>query len=263
MTQYQRIKSAFNILVVSLLFCLLSACEMLTLKKHSQPCTCPAQEQSAAQPESEPTDADRQAAEEKQPNRHKSEKPAVKKAKPSVPASTKTSANKSGNQSGHAKKNQSARAVPIKPGQMPADKAMPEKPVIGRVEYVHLEPSNLRLKARIDTGAGLSSLNALDLTPFERDGKPWIRFSVNTQGKKSAVTIESPIKRYIEIKQLGGTRQNRPVIELTVTLGPIKERIDVTLVDRSGYVYQVLIGRNFLRDRAIVDVSRKFSVKPI
>ncbi len=132
--------------------------------------------------------------------------------------------------------------------------------MIGRVEWVFILPDKLRLKARIDTGAGISSLHAADLVEFDRDGKPWVKFLI-PMPKQKAVPIERPVRRYVEIKQLSGKPQRRPVVSMTLKLGPVEEQVEVTLTDRSDYLYQLLIGRNFLRDRAIVDVSRRFTIK--
>lgn len=133
--------------------------------------------------------------------------------------------------------------------------------VLGRLEKVNLKPEKLVLSARIDTGAGLSSLNAQELTNFERDGKAWVRFGLLDPKTKQLVYFERAIKRHVNIKQIGTEPMRRPVILMNVVLGTIDEQLEMTLADRSGYVYQVLIGRNFLRDQAVVDVSKKFTTK--
>lgn len=135
--------------------------------------------------------------------------------------------------------------------------------VIGRVEYVLIKRNGMReaplkLKARIDTGAGLTAMQAYDKVEFERDGAPWVRFGLMPPKSDKPLFFERPVKRYVNIKQFGGALQRRPVVRMSVSLGDIEENVEVTLVDRSDYVYQVLVGRNFLRDRAIVDVRRKF-----
>ena len=132
--------------------------------------------------------------------------------------------------------------------------------VVGRVEYVEVIPDDLKLKARIDTGAGVSSMHARDLIAFERDGKPWVRFSLEDHQQKQTV-IERRVKRYISIKRHVAEPQRRPVVAMTLALGSVEEQVDVTLTDRSDYLYPILIGRNFLRDRIIVDVSKKFTVQ--
>ena len=45
---------------------------------------------------------------------------------------------------------------------------------------------------------------------------------------------------------------------MRVRIGSLDQRIKMTLTDRSEFKNQVLIGRNFLRDFAVVDVSKQF-----
>lgn len=134
--------------------------------------------------------------------------------------------------------------------------------IIGRVENVWLLPDQLKFKARIDTGAGLSSMHAADLIEFERDGKRWVRFSVPASDTET-MQYERPVKRYVSIKQHTGKPQRRPIVSMSIRLGNLEERVDFTLTNRKDYLYRILIGRNFLRDTAVVDVSRKFITVPL
>lgn len=54
-----------------------------------------------------------------------------------------------------------------------------DKRVIGSEELVLLDDLTEKYKARIDTGATTSSLNATNIVEFERDGTKWVRFSFN------------------------------------------------------------------------------------
>lgn len=134
--------------------------------------------------------------------------------------------------------------------------------MIGRIEYVTIDKSSLTVKARIDTGAKTSSLNALDLKEFERDKQKWVRFAIIDPESKENIYFERPVKHFVRIKQMLTENQRRPVVEMILGLGQIEETIDVTLTDRSDYVYQLLIGRNFLLDRMVVDVSKKYLHTP-
>jgi hypothetical protein len=130
--------------------------------------------------------------------------------------------------------------------------------LVGRVEYVSILPQELKLKAKIDTGAKTSSLHAQDLTSFERDGKAWVRFAMLDPKANKKIYIERPVIRKTKVKQQSTDLQLRPTVSMSISFGPMEEQVDFTLADRTGYLYQVLIGRNFLRDRAVVDVSRTF-----
>ena len=133
-----------------------------------------------------------------------------------------------------------------------------DKLIVGRVEYVVLSANGLPIKARIDTGAKTSSLNALDMVEFERDGKKWVRFAVMNPATEEKVFFERKVQRYVRIKQMETDYQRRPVVKMGLQLGSVDEFVELTLTDRSDYVYQVLVGRNFLLDRMMVDVSQKY-----
>lgn len=135
------------------------------------------------------------------------------------------------------------------------------KHIIGAVENVRLVPPNIVLKARIDTGAKTTSIDARNITPFERDGKEWVRFDWYI-GEKT-YKIERKVVKSILIKRHGDDSQRRYVVNMRIILGNVSQLINVNLNDRTEYKYPVLIGRNFLRDYFIVDVSKKFQLKPM
>ncbi len=148
-------------------------------------------------------------------------------------------------------------AVVVEPEQE-KNRTVNDKLLVGRVEYVTLQADQLTLKAKIDTGAKTSSLHALDLTAFERDGEKWVRFAMLDPKTDKKISFESRVVKETKVKQQDAQTQLRPTVSMSITFGTVEEQINFTLTDRSGYLYQVLIGRNFLRDRAIVDVSHTF-----
>ncbi|QFI36858.1 ATP-dependent zinc protease [Moritella marina ATCC 15381] len=133
------------------------------------------------------------------------------------------------------------------------------KKVIGSEELVLLDDLTEKYKARIDTGATTSSLNATDIVEFERDGKKWVRFNFNKNLNESQV-IEAKIARTILIRQANSTEPTRrPIIELPVQLGEIKTLTEFTLADRRHMSFPVLLGRTFLKDIVMVDVARTYT----
>ncbi|UJP08382.1 MAG: RimK/LysX family protein [Nitrosomonas sp.] len=132
------------------------------------------------------------------------------------------------------------------------------KTVLGGIEMVHLDPPGLEFSARIDTGAQTSSLNALDIVEFERDGKPFVKFNLIHPQTGEKIELTRRLRRYARVKELGNREsQRRPVVRMRVILADIDEQINFTLENRSRFKHQVLIGRNLLQDLAIVDVSKK------
>lgn len=139
--------------------------------------------------------------------------------------------------------------------------AQETKHMIGWVERVAIYPGDLVVRAKIDTGAKTASLNCECVQQFKRDGKEWVRFSViNTRGK--SISLERRVVRTATIKRHFGGEQHRPVIKLGICLGGVYEETEVNLVDRSGFNYQMLIGRNFLKEGFVVDPARTFLSDP-
>lgn len=135
--------------------------------------------------------------------------------------------------------------------------------VIGAVEMLTLVKEKLHFPARIDTGAQTSSISAVGIAPFERDGKRWLRFQVQGSGGSELVQLERALERVVKIKRHGALAAERPVVSLLVSIGTIKQKCEFTLVDRSDYEYPALIGRNFLNGKAVVDVSNEYLAHPL
>ncbi len=133
--------------------------------------------------------------------------------------------------------------------------------VVGWVEKACIKPYQLILPAKIDTGAVSCSLHAPDLVEFERDGAKWVRFTVVDANGKSAV-IERKIAGMRKIKRHFARFQERPVILLTICVGNVQRTSEVNLVDRTGFEYPLLIGRNFMDGSIIVNPSAKFTIEP-
>ncbi|MFC3023546.1 ATP-dependent zinc protease [Vibrio zhugei] len=135
------------------------------------------------------------------------------------------------------------------------------KIVLGGIENVSIDAINQSFKARVDTGAATSSLNAVDVQEFERNGKDWVRFHLVKGDDTNAHTpwIEAPIIRHVRIRQANTeTPERRAVIKLWVKLGNIHEQTPFTLADRKEMSHAILLGREFIRDIAVVDVSKQF-----
>lgn len=133
--------------------------------------------------------------------------------------------------------------------------------VLGEIESVTIETIKQSFDARIDTGAATSSLNAVDIEEFERNGKNWVRFHLADEKtpKTDSNWIEAPVLRYVRIRQsTNESTERRAVVELWVRLGSIHEKAQFTLADRTQMTNPVLLGREFIRDIAVVDVSRKY-----
>ncbi len=123
------------------------------------------------------------------------------------------------------------------------------RPVIGTVENVILDDTDIVMKARIDTGAGLSSINAevVEIKKSKDLKSERVVFRVDDK-KGHKETMERKIVEWINIKKKGDAGYiKRPVIKLEICLGGKRVESRVNLADRSSFLYPLLIGRNFLK----------------
>jgi hypothetical protein len=135
-----------------------------------------------------------------------------------------------------------------------------EKQIVGWVEYVNIYPGNIKIKAKLDTGARNSSLNALNVAEFNRGEEIFVRFDL-TNWKGRTETIEAKVIRMVKIKRHNSEPDHRPVIRLGVCLGKVYKEVEVNLVNRSNFIYQLLIGRSFIKGEFAVDPAKTFTIK--
>ncbi|MEF1174859.1 ATP-dependent zinc protease, partial [Vibrio sinaloensis] len=131
-----------------------------------------------------------------------------------------------------------------------AKKTSDGKLILGEKEWVYVPGLEQNFRARIDTGATTSSISAVDIEPFERDGKDWVKFKIEHEGHKSK-EIALPVQRWVKIRQSSadGT-QERAVVDAWIQIGDLKEKTEFTLADRTHLTFPLLLGRSFFKDVA-------------
>jgi len=133
--------------------------------------------------------------------------------------------------------------------------------VVGWREWAHLPELDVAwLKTKVDTGARTSSLHAEDLEYFERGGREMVRFVVFPRQRSRAEgrPVEAPLLEVRKIRSSNGQQEERPVIETTLDLGGERWTIELTLARRDLMGFRMLIGRQGLREHALVDPGRSF-----
>ncbi len=130
-----------------------------------------------------------------------------------------------------------------------------EKPIIGRVEKVKV--ANLSRKfihARIDTGATISSLWASNIHADD-DG---LHFTLFGEGHPLYTGEVIDFAEYDKrpVRSSNGQAELRYQIKTPIKIKGKKVNARFTLADRSSQVYPILIGRNVLRGKFVVDVAQ-------
>lgn len=178
-----------------------------------------------------------------------SDKPATKlpEASKSVEVNKPTKASKPVAQKTVAKKQSSDKLTHTPDGKV----------ILGSQEWVYIPGLERAYEARVDSGATTSSISAVNIVPFERDGHDWVKFNVEHDAAASK-EIALPVERWVKVRQANSDQEERrPVVVSWVEVGKIKDKTEFTLTDRSHLQFPILLGRSFLKDVAIVDVSRK------
>ncbi|MFO8140447.1 MAG: RimK/LysX family protein [Marinobacter sp.] len=151
-------------------------------------------------------------------------------------------------------------AVPENQGR--ADR-LKGKVIVGELEKFYLAGPGHTYTARIDSGAETSSIHARDVQRFERDGSNWVRFEVPVPGADNEwATMERQISRRVRVIQASTDQaERRVVVELQFAIGNHQQVAEFTLADRANLTYEVLVGRNILRDVMLIDVGKEFATE--
>ncbi len=148
----------------------------------------------------------------------------------------------------------------------PSETAIDGRTVLGWVEWITIKPWAFKVKARLDTGASTASMHAEDIMRLVRNGKDWVRFTLNlmdfSTDDEHAVDrnaeVELPVQRVALIKQHDGSLDRRPVVIMTYCLDGQRYKAEFSLKNRSQLNYPVLLGRRALMDIALVDPAQTF-----
>lgn len=147
---------------------------------------------------------------------------------------------------------------------MNEDKA---KMIIGSEEWFSFpELAIPAIKVRVDSGAKTSSMHAFNIQRFKRGGESWVSFEVHPlqNNRRAVIRCESPIIDRRAVKSSSGITETRYVIlaRLAAAAGQFWE-VEVTLTNRDSMGYRMLLGREAMNGRMIVDPSLKFCLGKI
>jgi hypothetical protein len=132
----------------------------------------------------------------------------------------------------------------------------PEPITLGWREWVALPDWGVaHLKAKVDTGARTSSLHAFGLEWFDRNGSPWVRFELHPWQRSTtdSVIAEAPVVATRDVKSSSGEIEHRPVVHTSIVLAGRAVTAEVTLTRRDEMGFRMLVGREALRKRFVVD----------
>ena len=133
--------------------------------------------------------------------------------------------------------------------------------LIGNVEWCSFDSLNIpAIKARVDSGAKTSSLQAINIKRVIRKGEQFVQFEVNPIQDNRSVTISCISKIFDTriVRTSSGIAQKRFVIKVPVKIGKNSFDIEISLASRESMEHRMLLGREAMIERFIVDPSKEY-----
>ncbi|MBU2878811.1 MULTISPECIES: ATP-dependent zinc protease family protein [Aliiglaciecola] len=134
-------------------------------------------------------------------------------------------------------------------------------PVIGALELCNLpELAIQNLNIRVDTGATTSSLHVDDIEEFEKDGETWVSFNIHPDihDVNDIVRREAKVEAVRKVKSSTATRERRYLIETLLEIAGASWKIHLSLTDRSEMTYLMLLGREAMSGRLVVNPGEEY-----
>lgn len=137
---------------------------------------------------------------------------------------------------------------------------MQDKIIVGSAEWCGFQELSIpAIRARVDSGAKTSSIHAFNISQFKRDNSPWVTFEVHPiqNDRRTVVRCEAAVIDRRNIKSSNGTTEKRFVIKTPITINEETWDIELTLTNRDSMGYRMLLGREAMKDRMLVDPATK------
>jgi len=133
--------------------------------------------------------------------------------------------------------------------------------MIGWREWVAIPDLGVhQIKVKVDTGAKTSALHAEDIRIVRKGGKRFVRFKIRPyqQNTNLEVDARAPLVEKRPVRSSTGHETIRPVILVPILIAGEMLEIELSLVNRDMMGFRMLLGREALKGRFIVDPQRSF-----
>ena len=135
------------------------------------------------------------------------------------------------------------------------------KVLIGRIEHISIPLLSIdKMKVKVDTGAKTSSLHVENIREQKEKGTLFVLYDIHPDSHNvdHVIHCKSVINAKKTIKSSNGSTEQRYFINTGIILGELQWTISITLTDRSDMNYLMLLGREALGEKFLVDPARTF-----
>ncbi len=134
-----------------------------------------------------------------------------------------------------------------------------ELKVVGWREWVSLPDLDIKkIKAKVDTGARTSSLHAFDMSFYKRGKSEFVSFKIQPEQRTTKRVCKAKILEYRKVKSSNGQSELRPVILTSIQFLDEVWKAEVTLTNRDEMGFRMLLGREGIRKRFLVNPDKSF-----
>lgn len=130
------------------------------------------------------------------------------------------------------------------------------KRIIGSEEWCAFPELGIpAIKARVDSGAKTSSIHAFNIQTFRRAGVLWVTFEVHPiqSNRHIVIRCERQVVDRRTVKSSSGDAETRYVVSAPMKLGDDIWDVELTLSNRDSMGFRMLLGREAMVGRLIVD----------
>ncbi len=135
------------------------------------------------------------------------------------------------------------------------------KVILGSEEWCSFPELGIpTIKARVDSGAKTSALHAINIAPFIKNDQNWVKFDINPiqNNLRTVIHCEAPLVDKRIVKSSSGFREQRYVIQSNLKIGDDSWMIEMTLTNRDSMGFRMLLGREAMSGRILVDPEQKY-----
>lgn len=135
---------------------------------------------------------------------------------------------------------------------------------IGWKEHVDFPDWGVKhVKVKIDTGARTSALGALSYELRQEAGSmvAELRLALYRRRPERVRSVRVPVLGMVVVSSSTGMREQRPLIEAAIRLGAMTKVVRLTVTNRAGMLFPVILGRTALAGDFVVDVSQKYLLR--
>jgi hypothetical protein len=137
-----------------------------------------------------------------------------------------------------------------------------DKKIVGKKETISIVDLELYdIDAKVDTGADSNALHCDFIDVDEKNNTVSFTLLDEIHEAYHGKRMSFPLHKIKKVRSSNGQLQLRPSIKVSVKFFGKRYKSIISLTNRSDMKFPMLIGRRFLKDRFLVDVSQEYLTK--